>query len=50
MNFIKDCAYLKFYKKYILFFIIDFSQHLKIYIIYLYYYYYYKKTFAISKT
>ena len=36
----KDCAYLKIYKKYIKSFIIDFSQHLKIYIIYLYDYYY----------
>ena len=36
----KDCAYLKIYKKYIKFFIINFSQHLKIYITYLYNHYY----------
>ena len=36
----KGCAYLKIYKKYIKSFIIDFSQHLKIYIICLYDYYY----------
>ena len=36
----KDCAYLKIYKKYVKSFIIDFSQHLNIYIICLYDYYY----------
>ena len=36
----KNCVYLKIYKKYIKSFIINFSQHLKIYIIYLYNLYY----------
>ena len=36
----KDCAYLKIYKKYVKSFMIDFSQYVKIYIIYLYDHYY----------
>ena len=36
----KNCAYIKIYKKYIKKFIVDSSQHLKIYIIYLYNHYY----------
>ena len=36
----KDCAYLKIYKKYIKSFIINSSQHLKVYVIYLYDYCY----------
>ena len=36
----KGCAYLKIYKKDVKSFMINFSQHLKSYIIYLYDYYY----------